>query len=229
MQQHICSKCGDDEPRNVIWICDGCALAWAPNVEPEDWFWVQIRERNGRKDLNLCPACAGEGSRAGRCSVSPAVEKALERANELRRDAYAKNDPLLHAAADIAVHGIGVAVWLEDTKKKLAARGIVVVLEHARRARAAAPGGGIVRVEFEVSEEQACLLAALASEVTGTKAPTSAGCVRNVLDHLMHSAIDGVRRPGAWERQWLYQAFGSEWAEHLEQDPESPWRERPAP
>jgi hypothetical protein len=27
------------------------------------------------------------------------------------------------------------------------------------------------------------------------------------LSHLAHSAADGIRRPGAWERGWLGQAF----------------------
>jgi hypothetical protein len=31
-------------------------------------------------------------------------------------------------------------------------------------------------------------------------------------------AVDGVSRPGSWERQWLYQAIGDEWEDRLEPD-----------
>lgn len=34
------------------------------------------------------------------------------------------------------------------------------------------------------------------------------GTLGQVIEHLVHSAADGVRRPGAWERGWLEQAFG---------------------
>jgi hypothetical protein len=40
-------------------------------------------------------------------------------------------------------------------------------------------------------------------------------------------AVDGVSRPGSWERQWLYQAFGNEWEARLEPDPQAHWRQRP--
>lgn len=30
----------------------------------------------------------------------------------------------------------------------------------------------------------------------------------DVVGHLVACAIEGVRRPGSWERQWLYSAFG---------------------
>lgn len=33
--------------------------------------------------------------------------------------------------------------------------------------------------------------------------------VLDVIDHLIASAVDGVRRPGSWERQWVEQAFGA--------------------
>jgi hypothetical protein len=32
--------------------------------------------------------------------------------------------------------------------------------------------------------------------------------VARVVGHLVNSAADGVRRPGAWERGWVEQAFG---------------------
>lgn len=34
------------------------------------------------------------------------------------------------------------------------------------------------------------------------------GTLNGVIQHLAQSAADGVRRPGAWERGWLRQAFG---------------------
>lgn len=38
--------------------------------------------------------------------------------------------------------------------------------------------------------------------------------VRAVVNHLVHSAADGVRRPGSWERGWVEQAFGGgDWEE----------------
>lgn len=36
------------------------------------------------------------------------------------------------------------------------------------------------------------------------------GCVEDVVGHLVQSAADGIRRPGAWERGWLLQAFAGE-------------------
>jgi len=32
--------------------------------------------------------------------------------------------------------------------------------------------------------------------------------IARVIKYLTSSAVDGVRRPGSWERQWLLQAFG---------------------
>jgi len=50
---------------------------------------------------------------------------------------------------------------------------------------------------------------------------------RGALLHLIHSAADGVRRPGAWERSWLNQAFGYEFEDRLELDPECDFYRRP--
>jgi hypothetical protein len=49
----------------------------------------------------------------------------------------------------------------------------------------------------------------------------------SVLAELADRARDGVTRPGSWERPWLCQAFGDEWTERLEPDPEAWWCERP--
>jgi len=48
------------------------------------------------------------------------------------------------------------------------------------------------------------------------------GGVTAVLQHLVRSAADGVRRPGSWERQWINQAFGGGYDHHLAIDPDAP-------
>ena len=50
---------------------------------------------------------------------------------------------------------------------------------------------------------------------------------RVALLHLIHSATDGVRRPGAWERGWVNQAFGYDFEDLLEVDPECEFFRRP--
>ncbi len=50
--------------------------------------------------------------------------------------------------------------------------------------------------------------------------------VEGVLSHLAHSAADGVRRPGAWERSWVEQCFGPV-DDRVEQDPDVEWQVRP--
>jgi len=46
--------------------------------------------------------------------------------------------------------------------------------------------------------------------------------VAAVLVELADHAQQAVYRPGAWERGWLCQAFGWDWLENLEPDPEHP-------
>ena len=48
----------------------------------------------------------------------------------------------------------------------------------------------------------------------GESAPqdTVEGVIYELIDH----AQQGVYRPGAWERDWLCQAFGDDWIEHME-------------
>jgi hypothetical protein len=43
--------------------------------------------------------------------------------------------------------------------------------------------------------------------------------LEGVIEHLAHSAAAGIRRPGAWERGWLTQAFGDEWENKCERVP----------
>jgi len=47
----------------------------------------------------------------------------------------------------------------------------------------------------------------------GSDAPQS---VEDVVGQLVDHARQGVYRPGAWERDWLRQAFGDDWTEYLE-------------
>ncbi|MCG8555584.1 MAG: hypothetical protein MJD61_09910 [Proteobacteria bacterium] len=53
------------------------------------------------------------------------------------------------------------------------------------------------------------------------------GRVDRALYELVERLTDGIRRPGSWERPWLCQAFGHDWLERLESDPEIPWAQRP--
>lgn len=46
--------------------------------------------------------------------------------------------------------------------------------------------------------------------------------VASVLVELADHAQQGVYRPGAWEREWLCQAFGYDWLVRVEPDPEHP-------
>jgi hypothetical protein len=47
----------------------------------------------------------------------------------------------------------------------------------------------------------------------GADAPDS---VEGVICQLIDHAEQGVYRPGAWERDWLRQAFGDDWTGYLE-------------
>jgi hypothetical protein len=61
------------------------------------------------------------------------------------------------------------------------------------------------------------------------------GCprsVKGVVQELIDHAQQGVYRPGAWERDWLRQAFSDDWTEFLEPGdpygrPDSPMFQRP--
>ena len=60
------------------------------------------------------------------------------------------------------------------------------------------------KITLEVSETVYDLLSVLGD-------PTEV--VGELIDH----AQQGVYRPGAWERAWVFQAFGDEWTDKLEQ------------
>lgn len=65
------------------------------------------------------------------------------------------------------------------------------------------------RITVEVSDTVYNLLEVLARDHVGFSVE---GIVSELIDH----AQQGVYRPGAWERDWLIQAFGDEWIKHLE-------------
>jgi hypothetical protein len=70
---------------------------------------------------------------------------------------------------------------------------------------------------IEVSELQLAALSVLDEH----------GDPHRTLLELTGRVVDGVTRPGAWERCWLEQAFGDEWEQRLELDPAASWRQRP--
>lgn len=49
------------------------------------------------------------------------------------------------------------------------------------------------------------------------------------LNQLISSCVDGVRRPGAWERGWIESAFGCDWEtdENLPGCPDHDWHDLP--
>jgi hypothetical protein len=49
-----------------------------------------------------------------------------------------------------------------------------------------------------------------------THGASVADSVEGVVEQLIDHAQQGVYRPGAWERDWLCQVFGDDWAEYLE-------------
>jgi hypothetical protein len=70
---------------------------------------------------------------------------------------------------------------------------------------------------IEVSELQLAALSVLDEH----------GDPRNTLEDLTGRVVDGVTRPGAWERCCVEQAFGDDWEQRLEPDPSASWRQRP--
>lgn len=74
-----------------------------------------------------------------------------------------------------------------------------------------------MKITLELSESMLRALAVL----------SDADSAEQALQDLAARAEDGVVRPGSWERQWLFQAFGDGWTERTESDPECHWHERP--
>lgn len=71
-----------------------------------------------------------------------------------------------------------------------------------------------VTIRVELEPEVVAYLEVLAKSFPLGEPTTVAG----VLQHLAWSAADGCRRPGAWERQWVLQAFGDRFRELLKPD-----------
>lgn len=69
-----------------------------------------------------------------------------------------------------------------------------------------------VQIKLEVTDVVAGLLAVL--HPSETLDPNTK--VQQVIERLIDHAQQGVYRPGAWERDWLRQAFSSEFEDRLE-------------
>lgn len=67
------------------------------------------------------------------------------------------------------------------------------------------------QITVEVSDTVYQLL-----RVLGPAGQPDAIAVATVLELLIDHAQQGVYRPGSWERQWVVQVFGEEWADRLE-------------
>ena len=67
------------------------------------------------------------------------------------------------------------------------------------------------QITVEVSDEALELLEVLGASYAIGGTASARRPVEAVIAHLVHSAADGVRRPGSWERGWAEQAFGSDW------------------
>jgi hypothetical protein len=63
-----------------------------------------------------------------------------------------------------------------------------------------------MKLELEISDTVAALLATL----------SDTGDVQEVVEQLIDHAQQGVYRPGAWEREWLCQAFSGDFIRKLE-------------
>ena len=70
----------------------------------------------------------------------------------------------------------------------------------------------MTEITITVSDEVAARLAVLGG--SGQSGATAAEVVAVLVDH----AQQGVYRPGAWEREWLCQAFGYDWTARLVPD-----------
>jgi hypothetical protein len=67
----------------------------------------------------------------------------------------------------------------------------------------------MARLTIEIDDTTAAYLRVLSDD----------GRPEQVLERLAGHAADGVRRPGAWEREWVIQAFGDDWEDKVTQDP----------
>lgn len=70
-------------------------------------------------------------------------------------------------------------------------------------------------IRLEITESAYTLL-----EVLTRSQHSLCATVEEVIEQLIDHAQQGVYRPGAWERPWLMQAFGDDWLQFLEPDPD---------
>jgi hypothetical protein len=77
-----------------------------------------------------------------------------------------------------------------------------------------------VTVTLTFSARTAARLGALVDSDLADPAWTPGQRLRAVLMELADHAQQAVYRPGAWEREWICQAFGYSWQANLEPDPE---------
>ncbi|WP_437804527.1 hypothetical protein [Sorangium sp. So ce693] len=70
----------------------------------------------------------------------------------------------------------------------------------------------MAKVTIELDDTTAAYLRVLSDD----------GTAEETLSRLALHAADGVRRPGAWERGWVCQAFGDDWNDRVTQDPSVP-------
>jgi hypothetical protein len=74
-----------------------------------------------------------------------------------------------------------------------------------------------MKLILEIDDLVASRLAVLVPE------PRTATRVEQAVMELIDHAQQGVYRSGAWERSWLMQAFGDDWLELIEPDPDVDW------
>ncbi len=78
-----------------------------------------------------------------------------------------------------------------------------------------------MKLSIEISDQERAFLELLRNH--GGGGPT----LESVLLYVVSSVVDGMRRPGSWERPMVASMFGEDWAEELEADPEVPYRVYP--
>jgi hypothetical protein len=74
-------------------------------------------------------------------------------------------------------------------------------------------------ITLELDAEEVGYLKLLAGPVGHDASTDVEVIVAGVVHHLVHSAVDGMRRPGSWERGWVAQAFGDDFTMELVTDP----------
>jgi hypothetical protein len=82
--------------------------------------------------------------------------------------------------------------------------------------------GERIELRIPLTREQAQALTVLGYIPAGGSSP-----LHGIVSQLLRTAVEGVQRPGSWERGWLLQAFGNAWEEGLEPDPAATWKQRP--